>query len=86
MLDKTKSEVDISIVVPVFKEESNILPFLKRLLPIIESISTQTEVIFALDPSPDKTEEVIIEISNQNSQIKLLKMSRNHSRAKQQDE
>jgi glycosyltransferase involved in cell wall biosynthesis len=76
MLDKTNSEVDISIVVPVFKEESNILPFLKRLLPIIESIATQTEVIFALDPSPDKTEEVIIEISNQNSRIKLVKMSR----------
>ena len=76
MLDQTKPEADISIVVPVFKEESNILPFLERLLPVIESISTQTEVIFALDPSPDKTEEVIIEISNQNSQIKLLKMSR----------
>jgi dolichol-phosphate mannosyltransferase len=76
MLDQTKTEADISIVVPVFKEEPNILPFLERLLPVIESISTQTEVIFALDPSPDKTEEVIIKISNQNSQIKLLKMSR----------
>ena len=76
MLHQTKAEIDISIVVPVFKEESNILPFLKRLLPVIESISTQTEVIFALDPSPDKTEEVIIEISNENSRIKLVKMSR----------
>jgi len=73
---RVQPDVDISIVVPVYKEEFNILPFLKRLLPVIESISTQTEIIFALDPSPDKTEELIIENSKQNSQIKLLKMSR----------
>ena len=76
MLHQTKAEIDISIVVPVFKEESNILPFLKRLLPVIESISTQTEVIFALDPSPDKSEEIIIRNSQLDNSIKIIKMSR----------
>ena len=76
MLEHSISEVDVSIVVPVFKEESNILPFLARLLPVIGSISRQAEVIFALDPSPDKTEEVIMNFSNQDSRIKLIKMSR----------
>lgn len=68
--------VDLSVVIPVYKEEFNILPFLNRLMPVIANISKKTEIIFVLDPSPDKTEQVIISLSEKNSDIKLLKMSR----------
>lgn len=63
-------------MVPVFNEEGSILPFLDRLLPVLETFSTRSEVIFALDPSFDKTEEIILSISSQNPRIKLIKMSR----------
>ncbi len=69
-------EVDLSIVIPVYKEESNILPFLDRLVPVIAEISRTSEIIFVLDPSPDETEQVILESSKTNSDIKLVKMSR----------
>ncbi len=46
---------DLSVVVPVYKEESNIRPFLARLLPVLERISPRYEVLFCLDPSPDRT-------------------------------
>ena len=65
-----------SIVVPVFKEESSVDPFLKRLYPVIEKISLRYEIIFILDPSPDATEQVIINHSKINQKIKLIKMSR----------
>jgi len=68
--------VDLSVVIPVYKEELNILPFLSRLMPVIANISKKTEIIFVLDPSPDKTEQVIISLSEKNPDIKLLKMSR----------
>lgn len=68
--------VDLSVVVPVYKEELNIFPFLSRLMPVIANISKKNEIIFVLDPSPDKTEQVIIGLSEENSDIKLLKMSR----------
>jgi dolichol-phosphate mannosyltransferase len=68
--------VDLSVVIPVYKEELNILPFLNRLMPVIANISKKTEIIFVLDPSPDKTEQVIISLSEKNPDIKLLKMSR----------
>lgn len=68
--------VDLSVVIPVYKEELNILPFLNRLMPVIANISKKTEIIFVLDPSPDKTEQVIIKLSEKNPDIKLLKMSR----------
>jgi dolichol-phosphate mannosyltransferase len=45
-------------------------------MPVIANISKKTEIIFVLDPSPDKTEQVIISLSEKNPDIKLLKMSR----------
>ncbi len=68
--------VDLSIVVPVYKEESSILPFLNRLIPVVADISKTYEIIFVLDPSPDNTEREIIDCLNKNRDIKLLKMSR----------
>ena len=68
--------VNLSILIPVYKEESNILPFLERLIPVVEKISKTTEIIFILDPSPDQTEQVIMNSSKLNSSIKLIKMSR----------
>lgn len=65
----------ISVVVPVFREEASIEPFLASLIPVLEQIG-HYEVIFCLDPSPDKTEEVIREAGRRNPCIKLLIMSR----------
>ena len=44
----------LSIVVPVYKEEKNIPEFLRHLEPILGGITADYEVIFALDPSPDR--------------------------------
>jgi dolichol-phosphate mannosyltransferase len=69
-------DINISVVVPVYKEEGNIAPFLARLEQTLNKISLSYEIIFALDPSPDKTEEIIIEEINRNPSIKLLVFSR----------
>lgn len=67
---------DISIIVPVYKEEANIRPFLARAEAICERMGKSYEIIFSLDPSPDRTEEVILEEINRNPSIKLLVFSR----------
>jgi dolichol-phosphate mannosyltransferase len=66
----------LSLVVPVYREENSIPEFLKRIIPILESISQNFEIIFALDPSPDKTEEVICYARIAEPRIKLIKFSR----------
>lgn len=66
----------ISVVVPVYKEAQNIAPFLKRLVPVLESIDSRYEIIFCLDPSPDDTETIITEEINKNPKIKLMVFSR----------
>ena len=66
----------LSIVVPVYKEEKNIPEFLRRIRPILAGLTGDYEIIFSLDPSPDRTEDVILEQRGQDGRVKLLKFSR----------
>jgi polyisoprenyl-phosphate glycosyltransferase len=75
LLDKT-DRILVSVIVPVFKEEGNIDEFLRRIIPILRSVTGEYEIIFAMDPSPDRTEERILGARNSDPRIKLLKFSR----------
>ena len=66
----------LSIVVPVYKEEKNVPEFLRRLRPILGAVTEDYEIIFSLDPSPDRTEDVILEHRAADPRIRLLKFSR----------
>ncbi len=66
----------LSIVVPVYKEADNIPEFLRRVQPILSPLTEDYEIIFSMDPSPDRTEEVILAHRAQDQRIKLLKFSR----------
>jgi dolichol-phosphate mannosyltransferase len=67
---------EISIVVPVYKEEKNIKPFLRRMEATLESITQHYEIIFCCDPSPDATEKIIVEESIRNPRVQGLIFSR----------
>ena len=66
----------LSLVVPVYREEKNIPEFIRRIGPILGAITADYEIIFAMDPSPDRTEDVILEERAKDGRIKLLKFSR----------
>jgi glycosyltransferase involved in cell wall biosynthesis len=68
--------MQLSIVVPVFKEEANIRPFLKRLEAVVVRMGITYQIIFSLDPSPDDTEAIILQEIERNPHIKLLVFSR----------
>jgi len=72
----TSTPVELSIVVPVYREERNVPEFVRRVRPLLEKRALRYEIIFALDPSPDRTEEVILELHALDQRIKLLKFSR----------
>jgi polyisoprenyl-phosphate glycosyltransferase len=71
-----KRLVLLTVIVPVYKEEGNIDEFLRRIVPILGSVTEAFEIIFALDPSPDRTEEKILAARKSDRRIKLLKFSR----------
>jgi glycosyltransferase involved in cell wall biosynthesis len=70
------ADFSLSIVVPVYKEEGNVPEFLNRITEILSSITARYEIVFCLDPSPDLTEEVILQAREKDFRVKLLKFSR----------
>jgi dolichol-phosphate mannosyltransferase len=70
------SHVELSVVVPVYKEAGNIKPFLQRTEAVMGKLGVSYEIIFALDPSPDDTEAVILREIERNPAVKLILFSR----------
>lgn len=70
------SPVQLSIVVPVFNEERNVPEFLRQMLPILGSLGMSFEVIFSMDPSQDRTEQMVLDARAADPRVKLLKFSR----------
>jgi glycosyltransferase involved in cell wall biosynthesis len=68
--------IELSVVVPVFSEEKNILPFLERTVSVMNKLNLNYEIIFALDPSEDETENIIIKEASKNKNIKMISFSR----------
>jgi glycosyltransferase involved in cell wall biosynthesis len=66
---------DISVIVPIYREERSVRLFLQRVEPILEGIGSY-EILFCYDPSPDRTKEVVLEEILRNPRIRLLTFSR----------
>jgi len=67
---------EISVVVPVFREEDSINVYLRVTVPLLEKITSRFEIIFCLDPSSDRSEEKILHARRLDKRIKLLLFSR----------
>ena len=66
----------ISVVVPVYQDAENTSEYLNRSLPVLGETVQDFEVIFAMDPSKDETEEIILKARQKDPRVKLLKFSR----------
>lgn len=73
----SKSQIQYSIVVPVYNEELVIGETYKRLKKVMESTEEAYEIIFVNDGSKDGTLEIAKTICNMDENIKLLSFSRN---------
>jgi polyisoprenyl-phosphate glycosyltransferase len=66
----------LSIIVPVYNEENTIFFFLESIRKVLADITDSYEIIFAMDPCTDRTEELIEKAHSEDSRIKLLRFSR----------
>jgi len=67
----------ISIVVPVFNEESNLQELLRRVKETMGTIGIPYEIVFVDDGSHDRTVEIISEEMASNDMVRLVQFSRN---------
>jgi len=65
---------------PVYKEEKNIPEFLHRIRPVLSTISEDYEIVFSLDPSPDRTEEVLLDARPRDGRNQPLRFPRRFGR------
>lgn len=73
-----KPQVEHSIVIPVFRNESNISELVFRLKDLVSNLAGTTEIILVVDGSPDDSEKILIkELSESNLYFKILVHSRN---------
>ena len=67
---------ELSIVVPAYNEEANIERVYERLRDVLEQTGLRWELIFSVDPSTDRTEELILALRKRDPRVKLLRFSR----------
>lgn len=67
----------LSIVVPIYKNQDNIIPFYQDFNANIKPYIDDYEIIMVHDASPDASWDVMLQIAETNSKVKLIKLSRN---------
>ena len=70
------SRNSISVVVPAYNEEANVGRAYERLRAVLDGLGLEWELIFSVDPSTDRTEELIIALREQDARVKMLRFSR----------
>lgn len=66
----------LSVVIPVFNEKDNVPLVCARLKDVLAPLDLEWEIIFALDPSTDGTEDVILAERERDDRVKLMRFSR----------
>ncbi len=66
----------LSVVIPAYNEEANIAAVYERLVTVLDGLGLEWELIFSVDPSTDRTEELIIELGQRDPRVKMLRFSR----------
>jgi glycosyltransferase involved in cell wall biosynthesis len=67
----------LSVLIPVFNEEENILPLYDRLIKALQKAGRPYEILFIDDGSSDGTLEILLDISQKNPNVKVISFSRN---------
>jgi dolichol-phosphate mannosyltransferase len=66
----------LSIVIPAYNEEPNIERVYVRLRHVLDGLGLEWELIFAVDPCLDRTEELILALRDRDARVKMLRFSR----------
>ena len=66
----------LSIVVPAYNEQDNVRNVYERLREVMEGVGLEWELIFSVDPSTDRTEELILALREEDARVKMLRFSR----------
>lgn len=74
---KNSKRINLSIVIPVFNEEENLLELYKRLTNVLRELGESYEIIFVDDGSKDDSFSMLELIQSKDDKIRVIKFTRN---------
>lgn len=69
--------IEVSIVIPVFNEEENLLILIPKLLEVLNQFGSPHEVIFVDDGSTDGSRRILKEFASKYPQIRMIGLKEN---------
>ncbi len=77
MKSKSKTEIEISVVVPIYNEEKVVNELYERLKNAVTQLSMNYELIFVNDGSKDRSQIELLELSKIDTRVKYINFTRN---------
>ena len=76
-VNQPESEIDLSLLVPVFNEEEAIPHFMDSLGPVMAELGLRWEVLFVNDGSNDGTLDRLRDLQRRHGEVRIIDFSRN---------
>ena len=76
-VNQPESEIDLSLLVPVFDEEEAIPHFMDSLGPVMAKLGLRWEVLFVNDGSNDGTLDRLRDLQRRHGEVRIIDFSRN---------
>ena len=81
MKNTSPSDLDLSIVIPVYNERDNLVPLEEKLEKVLSKLQLTYEIIMVDDGSVDGSPHIIKSIKKTNPRIKLIRFGSNHGQS-----
>ncbi|GAA4362571.1 glycosyltransferase family 2 protein [Hymenobacter saemangeumensis] len=69
--------MDLSVVVPIYNEEANIVALYERLLRVLEPMRLRCELVFVNDGSRDQSLPLLLSLAARDERVRYIDLSRN---------
>ena len=77
-----QNSIDLSIIIPLYNEESNVVPLHKAVTELLNTLNQySSEIIYIDDGSTDKTSEKLFDMKTGDSRMKIIKFRRNYGQS-----
>jgi dolichol-phosphate mannosyltransferase len=77
MAETTRGNPELTVVIPEFNEEQNVVPMFERLVASLEECVAGLEIIFVDDGSRDATWDRITDLARRDSRVRGVRFARN---------
>lgn len=67
----------LSVVIPVFNEHESLVPLMSELVPVLDALDMETEIVFVDDGSTDGSARLLTRIADDDPRVRVVILRRN---------